>query len=502
MSPAIEGPSRPAHRPFQGALIEIAEDVDKSMVEVGSWFVLERWITDAPFRHAEDPGQSDLDVARGTQAKQILEHHWDTWITEEDFTWIADRGINTVRIPIGYYHVCGADPSVLQGTDFADHFNVYEDLHAAPGKQNRDAHSGTSSPDTKFFTKQNMAHTTHVLTVLLTRLSASSLPNIVGIELINEPAPENHISELQKWYIDTSRALRKIDPRIPIYIGDAWQTDQWAGFIEANSQNLPFLVLDHHLYRCFTQQDASTPVAQHIHNLRDPNASTPQTFARISQKLQSAGSALIVGEWSGALNPGSLHGVSNEIEMRRDYIAAQLALYEQYCAGYYFWTYKKEHLGDKGWSFRDAVDAGVFPAQVGIWADRIRDKMRMGLKNKDNVNNGSNDSDDNTRKKDEARAKALDEHARYWAQYPGHYEHWRFSAGFVRGWDDAWLFFTSISSLPASRTVPELGFKGACVKRRTAEHVKEKGGSGSLWEFEHGYSQGINVAYDEMVTGN
>lgn len=27
-------------------------------------------------------------------------------------------GINTVRIPIGYYHLCGVDPSVLRGTDF------------------------------------------------------------------------------------------------------------------------------------------------------------------------------------------------------------------------------------------------------------------------------------------------------------------------------------------------------------------------------------------------
>ncbi|TCD69535.1 Glucan 1,3-beta-glucosidase 3 [Steccherinum ochraceum] len=487
-------------------------------VNLGSWFVLERWIADGPFQHASSPGQSDLDVARGSQAKEILEHHWDTWITPDDFKWLADRGINTVRIPIGYYHVSGADPSVLRGTDFADHLSVYEgawhrittaiatarqhgigvliDLHAAPGKQNRDAHSGTSSPNLSFFTKHNMAHTTHVLTVLLTQLSRFAesqtppLRNIVGIELLNEPQPDAHISELDKWYTETGQALRKVDPRIPIYIGDAWQTDRYAGFVEANSNNLAFMVLDHHLYRCFTQQDGNTPVSQHIQNLRDPNADTLKLFARVSEKLQSAGSALVVGEWSGALNPGSLQGVNNEIEMRRDYIAAQLALYERYCAGYYFWTYKKEHAGDKGWSFRDAVDAGVFPSHVGIRADEAWEARY----------NESNNEADKMRRRTEANDRALNEHARYWDQYPGKYEHWRFEDGFLRGWDDAWLFFTSVSSIPALTTVPELGFKGACAKRRGTEHAREKG-SGNLWEFEHGYSQGINLAYDEMMTG-
>ena len=66
----------------------------------GSWFVLERWIADSPFQHALQPAQSDLDVARGINAKQILERHWDAWMTEEDWVWISEHGINTVRIPV------------------------------------------------------------------------------------------------------------------------------------------------------------------------------------------------------------------------------------------------------------------------------------------------------------------------------------------------------------------------------------------------------------------
>lgn len=66
----------------------------------GSWFVLERWISETPFRSAIGHAQSDLDVARGPNAQQVLEQHWDTWITESDWTWIADKGLNSVRIPV------------------------------------------------------------------------------------------------------------------------------------------------------------------------------------------------------------------------------------------------------------------------------------------------------------------------------------------------------------------------------------------------------------------
>lgn len=74
------------------------------------------------------------------------------------------------------------------------------------------------------------------------------------------------------------------------------------------------------------------------------------------------------------------------------------------------------------------------------------------------------------------------QHSGYWSQYPGNYEHWRFSEGFMQGWDDAWSFFTSVSMLPPSASVPELGFKGPWAKKRVQAHVAAKGGN-NLWEY-------------------
>lgn len=217
-----------------------------------------------------------------------------------------------------------------------------------------------------------MTRTIHVLTALITHLTSfcnsfnPPLSNLLGIELLNEPQQD---PSLERWYTDAIQAVRMIDPSIPIYVGDSWMTDHYAGFIASN-QSVPFTVLDHHLYRCFTHEDNTTSITQHSKALADPNAGTSQMLSRVSQKLQGAGGALIIGEWSGAINPGSLRDVVNEDASRREYIDAQLALYNRHCSGYFFWTYKKEQPGDKGWSLRDAVAAGVFPSYVGLKGSR------------------------------------------------------------------------------------------------------------------------------------
>ncbi|KAJ7777392.1 glycoside hydrolase superfamily [Mycena metata] len=456
-------------------------------VNLGAWFVLEKWITNAPFRNASPPAQSDLDVARGHDARAILEAHYDTWVTESDWAWISDRGLNTVRIPIGYYHLCGIDVSVISNTDFADFADVFSgvwdrliqaietahhfglgvllDLHAAPGKQNNDAHAGTSNA-AKFWTdRRNRVHTVHVLRTLVTHLNAHSprLVNIVGIELLNEPIAD---VELMNWYSGAIKDLAALDPTLPIYISDSWRTEQYAEYIKSNPHPA-LLVLDHHLYRCFTSADIKTPASDHARSLMDENAHTPRMFARVAKMLDAAGAGFVVGEWSGALNPGSLTGSLDEI---KNYVEAQLRLYEANCSGYFFWTYKKAgpHR-DQGWSLRDAVYSGVFPTRVGLVASR----------------NAVGDRERQNRARDTLKNKAFGEHKAYWSKYPGKYQHARFAEGFTLGWDDAYTFF---ASNPLYRAVSELGFVGAWARTKTTDH------GSSFWEFQHGFRQGADAA--------
>ncbi|KAF9458536.1 glycoside hydrolase superfamily [Collybia nuda] len=472
-------------------------------VNLGSWFVLEHWITDDPFRCAHVPGQSDLDVVRGADARRILEEHWDTWIRETDFAWLAQRGVNTVRIPIGYYHICGADPSVLKGTAFHDFGYVYGgawsritgaielaekygmgvliDLHAAPGKQNNDAHAGTSDASTFFSEKASRKHTITVLCTLVRLLKP--FRNIIGVELLNEPHPPSD-SDLQHWYTTTIREIRTIDPQIPLYLGECWRTDAYVTFVERLAPALRggLLVLDHHLYRCFTGSDNTTKAAEHARALADPNGGTQKVFENAAERLGRAGGGLVVGEWSGALNPGSLEGWDGE---RKEYVDAQMGVYEKWCGGWFFWTYKKKGGKDVGWSFRDAVEAGVLPGWVGgIKVDRVKweakDRRVVG----------------EVPVRKDVREKVIAGHIGYWAQYPGEYEHWRFGQGFDIGWADTYAFFNTAGRVPGFLgnfvIVPEIGFKGAWARRRTKDHGK------GYWEYEHGFLQGAKAAEEEF----
>lgn len=239
------------------------------------------------------------------------------------------------------------------------------DLHAAPGKQNHDSHGGTSTPPTFFSKSYNQAICLKVLNALIRTLTSLKLPNIVGIEVLNEPAPPSDTS-LQKFYDKAIETLAEVDPSIPVYLGECWKPDAYADWVVKKRRSLhpqQMLVLDHHLYRCFTSQDIQKSVAEHTSSLTDEGAETPKTFARVSEKLRKVGADLVVGEWSAALNPGSLNGAA--YDEQRKYAEAQLALFEKYCAGSYFWTYKKGVSGDKGWSFRDAVESGTMPRWIG-----------------------------------------------------------------------------------------------------------------------------------------
>ena len=175
-----------------------------SCIVLGSWFVLERWITDSPFRGAAAPAQSDLDVAKGENAKAVLERHWDTWITESDFAYLHSIGINTVRLPIGYWSL---GPNACAGTPFDDVKDVYQnswtrvlravksaegygigvliDLHGAPGSQNGYDNSGQRTDNPTWGSDpQNVGRTLDIIKFIAEQVGGM----IDVLELLNEPA--------------------------------------------------------------------------------------------------------------------------------------------------------------------------------------------------------------------------------------------------------------------------------------------------------------------------
>lgn len=323
------------------------------------------------------------------------------------------------------------------------------DLHSAPGKQNGDAHSGINGP-VEFFKKSNLEHATRVLKLLATAVAET--PNVVGIELVNEPQNND---ALWNWYTSTIDTLRSaIGYDLPLYIGDAWNTYQYADLIEKRND---FVVLDHHLYRCFTHEDQQLTGEQHASML------PPKHLTDCYSKTRGN---LVVAEFSAALNPNSMRSpdAGEQDRQRRVFARAELDCFSKVCGGWWFWTYKKDGW-DAGWSLRDTVRAEIMPNWVGIPKGTGR----------------SNNLD----KRDSDCVNALATHQNYWSKHLSltGYEHWRFELGFKQGWDDTFMFLSFKPASQVEMPSSELGFIGQWKKRRTAEHIAEKGKGKNVWEF-------------------
>lgn len=510
-------------------------------VNLGSWFSLESWLTPSLFQKAKEPKGAEIDVVRGyspDEAKAMLENHWDRFFDDGDWQvsfavrcplvheksepsltpdpvarmkqWMVAHGINTVRLPIGYFHFLSGhpDPAVrdlMKGTEFEQFAPIYQgalsrignavqkakqhgigvliDLHGVPGAQNDDGHSGLSTGKAGLWDSSSYQQKTVQILVALAA-ECTKYDNIVGLELMNEP---KNSGKLHGFYEEAIRQIRAVAPTLPLVLGDAWDTNYYAGFVGQRAGATNYLVNDYHLYRCFTKEDHSTQCEEHTRRIYPGNTPHPgdvancgKTAGWLHSMSQKCGHSLIIGEWSAALNPGSLHHLKSQEEQKKaktGWAHTQWMAYDKFCAGYFFWTLKKEGGPDTGWCFYTAVEHGVLPPHLDPHRGRRRSvqdlEAQMGP----------------------AQQNASAGHEGYWnSQRGGPYEHWRFAEGFNTAWRD------SIEFLKRGEG-NEIGFDGQWKKTRVEAHRREKGqGSKMVWEFEHGFDQGLSAFKSALYT--
>lgn len=200
---------------------------------------------------------------------------------------------------------------------------------------------------------KNLASTSLALRFLASQLSPN--PAVIGLEILNEPANNQR---LQGWYESTLNEVRQVaEPEFPIYVSDSWATDHYAPWVGHRND---FVVLDHHLYRCFDGPDKQLNGYQHAGKLQHEFAST-----FLGQVGQARGN-VVVGEWSAGLDESCLPHDTPAGErdaQKRAFVASQLQLFEN-TGGYFFWTLKTDRDWDSGWSARNCGQAEILPATV------------------------------------------------------------------------------------------------------------------------------------------
>src|SRR5205823_10388158 len=82
-------------------------------VNLGNWLVLEKWMSPKLFAgtQAEDETQLCSDLAPVAK-RERLKVHRDSYISERDFAYLANRGIDAVRIPVPFFIFGDYEPYV------------------------------------------------------------------------------------------------------------------------------------------------------------------------------------------------------------------------------------------------------------------------------------------------------------------------------------------------------------------------------------------------------
>ncbi|KAA3457365.1 putative glucan 1,3-beta-glucosidase A [Gossypium australe] len=293
----------------------------------------------------------DYQLANGyghNKAKQVLEKHRNTFLNVGDFEFLYRHGINTVRIPVGWWIAYDPDPpapfigGTLEALDnafsWAEDYSIkcIIDLHAAPGSQNGMEHSASRDGTTGWPTSSDyISQTLHVIDFLASRYAKH--PAFLGIELLNEPsAAEVPLDTLVSYYKQGYEVVRKYSPSAYVIIcqriGSADPLELYQADIGSHN-----LVVDLHYYNLFDTFFVNLSAIDNIQFIYKSRE------AQLQALNGANGPLVFIGEWVNEWNVTS----GSQLEYQ-DFGRAQLEVYNAASFGWAYWTLKNDR---KHWDF-------------------------------------------------------------------------------------------------------------------------------------------------------
>lgn len=374
-------------------------------VNIGGWLVLEPYITPSLFEaFGGDDSSKPIDEHSfcerygKDQASEVLQQHWSTFYTEEDFQEIANAGLNMVRIPIGYwaFQTLENDPYVQGQVEYLDKalswcatygLKVWIDLHGVPGSQNGFDNSGLRDiltwQDVDYYIKLSYS----VLGEIAAKYSTSQYEDVViGIQLVNEPlGPSLNRSKLEDYYVNGYQIVRD-EGNAPVIIHDAFfQGDySWDDFLNTEiDPNVWDVVMDHHHYQIFSVEELQRDIDEHVEFACNLGKTEGREYHNA-----------VCGEWTAALTDcakwlnGMARGARYDATYQNDtpigscsnlyladysyfqqedvrqtyrrYVEAQMDAYlHEKMNGWVFWCWKTENLIE--WDFQRLVELNIIP---------------------------------------------------------------------------------------------------------------------------------------------
>ncbi|TVY84263.1 Glucan endo-1,6-beta-glucosidase B [Lachnellula suecica] len=352
-------------------------------VNLGSLFVLEPWLAQTEWNNMGcGPYASEFDCVSALgqgQANAVFQNHWNSWITQGDITQMQSYGLNTIRIPVGYWMMeslvySDSEHFPQGGLAFLSRvcgwasnagFYIIIDLHGAPGAQvPRDADTGQAAPSAGFYQDYQFDRATTFLNWLRTTIhNDNNFRNVGMIGIVNEPIQDTkQIGNLRSsYYPNAYAAIRKAESDLGIssnnYVHVQPMNSLWlSGDPKQYLTNQYFMAYDDHRY---LKRDPLVTVSQSAymtdacHDVRSRDGDTPTVVGEFSISVPDD------VQWTPAWAPGP-----STQSFYTNFFAALVQSFERDTNGWVYWTWKSQ-LGDYRWSYQDAVAAGVIPTNPG-----------------------------------------------------------------------------------------------------------------------------------------
>ncbi|KAJ0409956.1 hypothetical protein P43SY_005850 [Pythium insidiosum] len=350
-----------------------AGEVAVHSVNLGSWLVAEYWMSfDSPLwegvpenvaRTGEYGVMKFLGKEKGTKN---FENHWSTWIVEKDIEDIANAGLNTVRVSIGYWIVNDEDDSKSSDVSktfakgglryldtlinkWAVKYNVAVmlSLHAHEGSQNGLDHSAPVEMwKTQWSDKpENVQSSMLVATFIAKRYKNS--PAFLGLNLMNEPTNPVNYGVLEKYYKDAYKSIRETGNDC-IIATSPWLQHQSPEFMSDFMVCPEYYNVWHefHVYYKWGWEHA-------------PKEAVFSEAAKYKSSHITGwkGNPLFIGEWSLA----TADSLSLSDEELGKFADIQMKEYNDAGAGWAFWAYRHSEDANKtsGWSMRQLLKKGL-----------------------------------------------------------------------------------------------------------------------------------------------
>ncbi|CAH7689154.1 glycoside hydrolase superfamily [Phakopsora pachyrhizi] len=244
-------------------------------LSLGNWLVLERWMNEDWFVDKAGPNSWDewsFTMAQGSNATNALEEHWSTWVTEDDIEKVYRAGINTLRIPTGFWmwiDTVSPEPFIQQGQmahfervcgyAYARNMYIIIDLHGLPGSQNGEQQSGHNTTTPSFYQPLQQARSDLTVKAVVDWVSQSPFHSIISaIEVANEPRPytTEQRAMLRAYYERSYNTIQTLGDKAPaMFFADGYvpgnRLAYWYDFAAAHKTEPPSLLFTDHPYPGF-----------------------------------------------------------------------------------------------------------------------------------------------------------------------------------------------------------------------------------------------------------